>query len=95
MWTERVAPTAPKKIIRAFDEANYYVSGQQPLTGWMPDSFVTRQFRDYIDRNHERVSQVLTKPYVPKGGAETDPPGPRAQVGDGLPEIIVIEETNS
>jgi hypothetical protein len=39
----------------------------------LPDIFAARQFRAYIDRNHERVTRVLTQPYI-SGGPQADEP---------------------
>jgi hypothetical protein len=60
MWTEGVAPSGPRKIVRAFDDQGFYHSEQPPLSKRLPDLFVTQQFRAFIDRNHERLTTVLT-----------------------------------
>ena len=58
-WTEHVAPKVTKRISRAFDKSDYYKYKSKPLTPVKSDVFAFRAFREYIDRNSERVPSVL------------------------------------
>lgn len=58
-WFRVVAPTVPSKIKKAYDQTNYYKSKQQPLQSVLPNLFITRQFQNYIEENHERMPCIL------------------------------------
>jgi hypothetical protein len=66
-WTEFASPSGPRKIVRAFDETDFYRSQDPPLTSHLPDIFVARAFRNYVEKNNERMSEVLRQPFVPPG----------------------------
>jgi hypothetical protein len=83
-WTEFAAPTAPRKVIRAFDERDFYRSRDPPLSSRLPDVFVARAFRKYIEMNHERVSEALAHPFVPPD-REVGKPASEASTQDSVP----------
>ena len=62
-FTEQCARPGPRKIVKAFDEMEYYQSRQAPLTANLPDTYTTRAFRAYIERNNERVPETLTRSF--------------------------------
>ena len=71
-FTEQHARPGPRKIVKAFDDMDYYRSEQAPLTANLPDMYVTRAFRAYIERKHERVPETLKHPF--RVAEPVDPP---------------------
>lgn len=58
-YTEFVAPKISKKITRDFNERNFYHPEYKPLTPVQSDLFVYKAFRDYLERNNERIPSMM------------------------------------
>ena len=58
-YTEFVAPRINRKITRDFDERNFYQSEYKPLTPVQSDLFVYKAFREYLEKNKERVPSMM------------------------------------
>lgn len=53
----------PKKMINIFNESDYYDCKQPRLANHLPESFITTSFKNYLEKNHERVPEVLYQPF--------------------------------
>ena len=69
--TTRVSLRSPRKVLEAFNEANYWKVHQKPLSAVLPDLWITKQFQNYVYDNQWEVPDVLKQAPVPP------PPEPR------------------
>ncbi|KAK8885958.1 hypothetical protein M9Y10_041417 [Tritrichomonas musculus] len=58
-YTDFVAPKVSRRITRDFDERNFYQTEYKPLTPMKSDLFVYKAFRDYLDKNKERIPSMM------------------------------------
>jgi hypothetical protein len=50
----------------------FYRSQDPPLTSRLPDIYVARSFRRCIEKNNERMSEILKQPFIPLEEEEPD-----------------------
>lgn len=65
--------TPPKKMIRIFNESNFYDSKQTKLTNHLQESFVAESFKNYLEKNHERIPEILNQPFLGKAPLSQQP----------------------
>ncbi|OHT02757.1 hypothetical protein TRFO_30002 [Tritrichomonas foetus] len=53
------SPRSPRKVIKAFDRADYWKPHQKPLTAILPDLYITKRFQDFVYDRHEPIPDVL------------------------------------
>ena len=53
----------PKKMINIFNESDYYDCKQSRLVNYLPESFITTSFKNYLEKNHERIPEILNQPF--------------------------------
>lgn len=53
----------PKKMINIFNESDFYDCKQPKLINHLPESFVTTSFKNYLEKNQERIPDVLNQPF--------------------------------
>lgn len=58
-YTEFVAPQISRRITRDFNERNFYHPEYKPLTPVQSDLFVYKAFREYLEKNKERIPSVM------------------------------------
>lgn len=49
----------PKKMIQVFDKSHFYDCTQPPLNTYLPNSFIATSFKNYLEKNHERIPEIL------------------------------------
>lgn len=53
----------PKKMIRIFNDSDFYDCKQPKLVNHLPESFISTSFKNYLEKNHERVPEILNQPF--------------------------------
>jgi len=58
-WTKILSPRGPPQITKAFNKSPRFKNTQPGLSVNLPNLLVTRRFRQYIEKNGERIPVIL------------------------------------